>query len=102
MAKTKQQLTPIHPGEILSEEFMRPMGLSMNRLARDLHVPPARVHAIVHGERAITADTALRLEAYFGVSAETWITLQANYDLRMARRESGEAVRKSVRKPEAA
>ncbi|MCL4797606.1 MAG: HigA family addiction module antidote protein [Bryobacteraceae bacterium] len=102
MARTKQQLTPIHPGEILWEEFMQPMGLSINRLARDLHVPPTRVHAIVHGERGISADTALRLEAYFGVSAETWIALQANHDLRVARRESGEAVRKSVRKREAA
>ena len=95
-------LTPIHPGEILRDDFMLPLELSINRLARDLHVPPARVHAIVHGQRAITADTALRLEAYFGVSAETWITLQANHDLRVARRESGDAVRKSVRKREAA
>jgi antitoxin HigA-1 len=102
MAKAKQQLTPIHPGEILWEEFMQPMGLAINRLARDLHVPPTRVHAIVHGERGISADTALRLEAYFGVGAETWIALQANYDLRVARRESGEAVRKTVSKREAA
>lgn len=102
MAKTPQQLTPIHPGEILRDDFMLPLELSINRLARDLHVPPARIHSIVHGQRGVSADTALRLEAYFGVSAETWITLQANYDLRVARRESGAAVRKSVRKREAA
>jgi len=79
-------LEPIHPGEILLEEFMKPMGISINRLARDLAVPPNRVSGIVNGVRAITADTALRLGKYFGVSPEMWLGLQAEYELRVARR----------------
>jgi addiction module HigA family antidote len=84
-AKTKL-LTPIHPGEILLEEFMKPKGISINRLARDLIVPPSRISAIVNGKRAITADTALRLGKYFGVSPTIWTGLQADYDLRVAQR----------------
>ena len=68
MAKKTKLLDPIHPGEILTEEFMKPLGISINRLSRDLHVPPNRIHSIVHGNRAITADTALRLGTYFGVT----------------------------------
>lgn len=86
MAKRTKLLDPIHPGEILSEEFMKPLGISINRLARDLHVPPNRIHAIVHGSRAITADTALRLATYFGVAPETLLNLQAEYDLRLVNR----------------
>ncbi|MGO9200417.1 MAG: HigA family addiction module antitoxin [Limisphaerales bacterium] len=79
------KLAPIHPGEILREEFMRPHGLSQNALARALNVPPRRVNEIVLEKRAITADTALRLARFFGTSAEMWTGLQADYDLRLAR-----------------
>lgn len=99
--KTKL-LEPIHPGEILAEEFMKPLAISINRLARELHVPPNRVHAIVHGVRGITADTALRLGAYFGMSPETWLSLQSEYDLRVARRNAGDEIAKTVRQREAA
>ena len=98
----KTNLDPIHPGEILSEEFMKPLGISINRLSRDLHVPPNRVHAIVHGTRSITADSALRLGTYFGVTPETWLNLQSEYDLRVARRTAGEQIARTVRKREAA
>jgi addiction module HigA family antidote len=72
---------PIHPGEILSEEFLTPMQLSQYRLAKDISVPPRRINEIVHGKRAITADTALRLARYFGTSEHFWMNLQARYDL---------------------
>ncbi len=83
MAHNHRTLEPIHPGEILLEEFMRPLG---NRLARDIAVPPNRISKIVRGKRSITADTALRLGKYFQVSPEIWVGLQADYDLRVARR----------------
>jgi addiction module HigA family antidote len=86
MKTNGKRLEPIHPGEVLKEEFMKPMGVSINRLARDIAVPPNRVSAIVNGERAITADTALRLGKFFGITPETWLNLQADYDLRVARR----------------
>ncbi len=86
MATKPKLLTPIHPGEILMEDFMKPLGISINRLARDIVVPPGRISEIVHGKRAITADTALRLGKYFNVSPETWIDLQSDYELRVARR----------------
>lgn len=79
-------LDPIHPGEILLEEFLKPMEISINKLAREIGVPPGRISTIVNGKRAITADTALRLSAYFGTSPELWLNLQADYDLRIARR----------------
>jgi len=79
-------LNPIHPGEILLEEFLQPMGISINRLAREIEVPPGRISTIVNGKRAITADTALRLGMYFSVSPELWLNLQSDYDLRIARR----------------
>ena len=84
MAKAKH-LAPIPPGEILAEEFMKPNGISQNRLARDIDINPARVNDIVHGRSAITAPIALRLAKYFGTSAELWMNLQASYDLRRAR-----------------
>ena len=102
MAKSAKLLDPIHPGEILNEEFMKPLGISINRLARDLHVPPNRIHGIIHGTRAITADTALRLGTYFGVAPETWLNVQSQYDLRVARRTSGEEIGRDVRRREAA
>jgi addiction module HigA family antidote len=90
-------LVPIPPGEILSEEFMKPLGLSINALARDIDVPPNRVSEIVGGKRAITADTALRLGKYFGVSPEIWLGLQADYDIRVARRTTWPKVETRVR-----
>jgi len=83
----KKLLPPVHPGEILREEFMVPMGLSSNALARAIHVTPARVNEIVKEERGITADTALRLARYFGTDAQSWLNLQQNYELECARRE---------------
>ena len=79
-------LDPIPPGEILYEEFMLPLGISINGLAREIHVPQKRISEIVNGKRAITADTALRLGKYFNVSPETWLGLQADYDIRIAQR----------------
>lgn len=92
----KKLLDPIHPGDILLEEFMKPMGISINRLARDIAVPPGRISAIVNGQRAITADTALRLGKYFGVSAELWLGLQADFDLRIAKRIVGAQIDKQI------
>jgi len=89
-------LEPMHPGEILLEEFMRPMEISINKLARDIAVPPGRISGIVNGKRSITADTALRLGKYFGVSPQTWMGLQAEYDLRVARRTIGPELEKRV------
>lgn len=91
-----KKLTPIHPGEILLEEFMLPNDISINKLARDTAVPPGRISEIVNGKRGITADTALRLGKYFSVSPETWMGLQADYDLRMARKTIGKEVDKRI------
>ena len=79
MSKTK--LAPIHPGEILMEEFLKPMEISQYRLAKDINVPARRINEIVQGKRSITPDTALRLSKYFGLSERFWINLQARYDL---------------------
>ena len=95
--KPSKRLDPIHPGEILLEDFMRPLGISINQLARDLDVPPNRIGAIVNGARSITADTALRLGTYFGVSPETWLGLQADYDIRLTRQRDGDRIVRSVR-----
>ena len=78
---TNKNLPPIHPGEILLEEFLRPMGISQYRLAKDISVSPRRINEIVHGKRAITADTALRLGRFFGMSPQFWLNLQNRYDL---------------------
>jgi addiction module HigA family antidote len=75
------RIAPVHPGEILLEEFLKPMGISQNRIALDIRVPPRRINEIVHGKRRITADTALRLGRYFGMSAQFWLGLQMDYDL---------------------
>ncbi len=96
MAAKRKLLEPIHPGEILLEDFMKPMDVSINRLARDIVVPPGRISAIVNGKRAITADTALRLGKYFNVLPEVWMGLQADYDLRMAQRAIGAEVDRRV------
>jgi antitoxin HigA-1 len=75
------KLAPVHPGEVLLEEFLEPMQLSQYRLAKDISVPPRRINEIVHGKRAVSADTALRLARYFGTTARFWLNLQAQYDL---------------------
>lgn len=90
------KLAPIHPGEILREEFMKPRDLSQNALARALNVPPRRINEIVLEKRGITADTALRLARYFGTSAEMWTGLQADYDLRLARYEKQKQIERDV------
>lgn len=94
---TRKPIEPIAPGEILFEEFMQPLGISINALARDLGVPPNRVSEIVNGKRAITADTALRLSRCFGTSAELWLNLQSDYALRIARRDVGKEIEATVR-----
>ena len=96
MATRPKVLDPIPPGEILMEEFMRPLGLSINALARALHVPPNRIGAIVNGKRAISADTALRLGKYFGTSPEIWLDLQSDYELRVARQTTWRGVEPTV------
>lgn len=88
-AATEELLDPIHPGEILLEDFMKPFNLSINQLAREIDVPAGRVSEIVNGKRAITADTALRLGRFFGVSPEIWTGLQTDYELRIAKRKIG-------------
>ena len=97
MTRKKKLLELIHPGEILLEEFLKPFGISINRLARDIDVPPGRVSLIVNGKRGITADTALRLARYFRVSAELWMGLQADYDLQVAQRRVAHEIERRVR-----
>ena len=92
----KNGMRPIHPGEILREEYMSPMGLSANALARALGVTPARINEIARGRRGITADTALRLARYFGTDAQSWVNLQAAYDLRVAELAAGDAIAREV------
>lgn len=87
---------PVHPGEVLLEEFLQPLGLSQYRLARDISVPPRRINEIVHGKRGITADTALRLSRYFGTSEEFWMSLQSHYDLEVARERLGRRLKGEV------
>ena len=81
----EEKLPPIHPGEILVEEFLKPMGISQYRLAKDISVPARRINEIVHGKRAITPDTALRLSRFFGLSERFWINMQTRYDLEVAK-----------------
>ncbi len=94
---SKGKLAPVHPGEILLEEFMKPLGLSQTRVGRDLGVSPRRINEIVHGKRSVTADTALRLSRYFGTSAEFWLGLQADYDLDTAADRLAEKVEREVK-----
>ena len=93
----KNGMRPVHPGEILREEFMVPLGLSSNALAHALGVTPARINDIVRERRGITADTALRLARYFGTDAQSWINLQATYDLRVAELAAGETIERLVK-----
>ena len=92
------KLPNTHPGEVLREEFLTPLNLSQNRVARDINVPPRRINEIALGKRAVTADTALRLARYFGTSERFWLGLQADYDLEEARRALGGRLDKDVRK----
>ena len=87
MVMTEEKMPPVHPGEILLEDFMKPLGISQYRLARAMKVYPRRVNEIVHGQRAITADTALRLARYFGTTPELWMNLQSHFELERARDE---------------
>ena len=94
---TEENLTPIHPGEILLEEFLKPMGLSQNRLALNIGVPARRINEIVLGKRRITADTALRLGRYFDMSPQFWLGLQMDYDLDVAEDAVGSRLNPEVR-----
>lgn len=89
-------LPPVHPGEILLLEFLEPMGISQYRLAKDISVPPRRINEIVHGKRAVTADTALRLSRYFGTSDRFWLNLQTGYDLEVVRDRLGDRLEAEV------
>ena len=92
-----QNMPPIHPGEVLSEEFLTPLRISQYRLAKETSVPPRRINEIVRGERSITADTALRLARYFGTSEQFWLNLQVRYDLEVARDRLGSRLQHEVR-----
>ena len=92
-----RKLTPIHPGEVLASEFLEPLGLSQYRLAKDISVPARRINEIVHGMRAISADTALRLARFFGTSDRFWLNLQARYDLELERDHLGARLEREVR-----
>ncbi len=91
-----RKLAPIHPGEVLLADFLEPMAISQYRLAKDISVPPRRINEIVHGTRAISADTSLRLARYFGTTDHFWLNLQARYDLEMERDRLGDRLRKEV------
>ena len=92
----EKRIAPIHPGEILMEEFLSPMNLSQNKIALDMRVPPRRINEIILGKRRITADTALRLAKYFNMSAQFWLGLQMDYDLDITEDEIGERIQKEV------
>jgi len=97
MTRRKKLLPPIHPGEILREDYLKPLGLSMNRLALDLRVPATRISEIVHERRGITTETALRLARYFKTSARYWLNLQAAYDLEVAEDQLAAKIDQEVR-----
>ncbi|OGO16514.1 MAG: addiction module antidote protein, HigA family [Chloroflexi bacterium RBG_16_48_8] len=94
---TKRDFAPIHPGEILLEEFLKPMGISQYRLAKDINVDPRRINEIVHGQRSISADTALRLGRFFSTSARLWLNLQSHYDLEVQEEMIGDRLEKEVK-----
>jgi addiction module HigA family antidote len=96
MMNKPNSLEPVNPGEILREDFLEPLGISINQLSRDLSVPPNRISEIVNGKRAITADTALRLELYFGIEAQFWLNLQTEFDLRVMKRKIGADIQKRI------
>ena len=92
----KDRMPPVHPGEILLEEFLEPLGLSQYRLAKEISVPPRRINEIVHGKRAITADTALRLARYFETTDRFWLNLQTRYDLEVEKDRLGDKLKTEV------
>ena len=94
---SKRELEPIHPGEILLEEFLYPMDISQYRLAKDISVDPRRINEIVHGKRAISADTALRLGHFFNMSPQFWLNLQTHYDLELLDMQSGDQIQQEVK-----
>lgn len=96
MMNKNDSFDPIFPGEILREDFLEPLGISINQLSRDLSVPPNRISEIVNGKRAITADTALRLERYFGIEAQFWLNLQTEFDLRTMKRKIWADIEKRI------
>ena len=96
MARKTKTMAPIHPGETLREDFLKPLGLTANRLAMELLVPATRVNDIVRGRRAVIADTALRLARYFGTTPQFWMNLQANYDLELAQEASGAEIARRI------
>lgn len=102
MSKKNRQMLPVHPGEILREDLMKPLGLSLNGLARELKVPVTRISEIVNGRRALNADTALRLSRYFGSTPEFWINLQVAYDLSVTIDASADRIEREVRPRKAA
>jgi addiction module HigA family antidote len=102
MVRKNRQMAPVHPGEILREELMKPLGLTLNSLARELKVPVTRISEIANGRRAVKPDTALRLSRYFGSTPEFWINLQAAYDLRVTIEASANRIEREVRPRKAA
>lgn len=92
----KNGMRPIHPGEVLREDYLKPLGFSANGLAKDLHVPASRINDIILERRGITADTALRLSRYFGGDAQTWLNLQTLYDLKIAEKKSARSIESKV------
>jgi len=92
-----ERLKPITPGDILSEEFMKPLNISQSRLAQNINVPPNRISQIIHGKREITADTALRLGRFFNIEPEFWINLQVRYNMKQARYKFGSAIEKEIK-----
>jgi antitoxin HigA-1 len=94
---SKRKLPPVHPGEILLEEFLKPLGLSQYRLAKDVSVPPRRINEIVRGTRAITADTGLRLARFFATSERFWLNLQTRYDLEVEKDRLGDRLDREIR-----
>jgi antitoxin HigA-1 len=92
-----RKIAPVHPGEILKEEFLDPMAISQYRLAKNISVPPRRINEIVHGKRSISADTALRLGRFFGISPQFWINLQSHYDLEIEKDKLGALLDKDVK-----
>lgn len=96
MSTTTDRLAPVHPGDVLLEEFLRPLGLSQYRLAKELRVPPRRINEIVLGHRAVSADTALRLARYFGMSERFWLNLQTRYELDIERDRLGDTLEREI------
>ena len=92
----RRMLRPVHPGEVLNEEFLVPMGITQYRLAKDIRIPSRRINEIVLGKRGISADTALRLARYFSTSADVWMNLQNRYEVEMARMTNGETIERQI------